>query len=257
MIEAEALRQVYIFGRVSDETLVRMAAAMETRQYDAETILFHKGDPGDEMFIVQEGAVAIFEPSEKAPGKERPLRIFRTGETFGEMALIDLQPRTLSARALQPTCTLVLGGDDFRRLLHDHAVALAVMASLNDRIRYTTDFLGEVREWMGRMASGQYETGRFFSDMQHWVQQVAQGEYEETPAARARYRDRTLATLAADFARMATQVRKREDALREEIAQLKIEIDQTKRKRQVSEITESDFFQDIQARAKDMRRKRE
>ena len=46
-------------------------------------------------------------------------------------------------------------------------------------------------------------------------------------------------------------------SLREEIAQLKIEIDETKRKKHVSEITESEFFQDIQARAKDLRQKRE
>jgi CRP/FNR family cyclic AMP-dependent transcriptional regulator len=257
MITADALKQVYLFSRLPDATLERMAAAVETRDYDTGTVLFHKGDPGDEMFIVQDGSVAIYEPSEDKPGQERPLRIFGNGETFGEMALIDLQPRTLSARAQQCTRTLVLTGDDFRRLLRDHAMALAVMAGLNDRIRYTTDFLHEVREWMGRMAQGQHETARFFSDMQDWVQQVAQGEYEGAAVAGVGYRDQTMATLAADFARMATQVRKREDALRDEIAQLKIEIDQSKRERHVSEITESDFFQDIQARAKDLRRKRE
>ena len=257
MIEVDALGKVYMFSRLSDETLAQLAAALETREYAAGTILFHKDEPGEEMFIVHEGSVAIFEPSADRVGEERPLRIFRGGETFGEMALIDLQPRTLSARALQPTRTLVLQGNDFRRLLQDQSMALAVMASLNDRIRYTTDFLNEVREWMGRMSTGGYETARFFSDMQKWVSQVAKGEYEQPAGAGTRYRDPTMATLAADFARMATQVRKREDALREEIAQLKIEIDETKRKKHVSEITESEFFQDIQARAKDLRQKRE
>ena len=178
------------------------------------------------MFIVQEGSAAIYEPSPESPGQERPLRIFRAGETFGEMALIDRQPRTLSARAMQATQMLVLKGDDFRRLLRDPAMALAVMASQNDRIRYTTDFLGEVRDWMGRIASGQHETVQFFSDMQDWVRQVAEGEYPEDAEAGAHYRDPIMATLAAEFARMATQVKQREDALRREIAELKIEIDQ-------------------------------
>jgi CRP-like cAMP-binding protein len=246
-----------MFSRLSDETLAQLAAALEGQELEDGEVLFHKGDPGDEMFIVQEGSVAIFEPSEDKPGRERPLRIFRAGETFGEMALIDFQPRTLSARAMQPTVALVLKGDDFRRLLRDHEMSLAVMASLNDRIRYTTDFLGEVRDWVGRMATGQYETSQFFSDMQEWVKQLAEGEYEGAGELGARYRDRTIATLAAEFARMATQVRQREDALRQEIAQLKIEIDEVKRKRQVDEITESDYFQDIAARARDLRRKRD
>jgi len=250
------LREIYMFGRLSDETLAEIAAILEVRQFDTGQILFHKGDPGNKLFIVREGSVAIFEPSEDKPGEERPLRIFRAGEPFGEMALIDFQPRVLSARAMQPTQVLALNGDDFRRLLHDHTLALGVMASLNDRIRYTTDFLGEVRQWIGRIAAGQYETARFLNDMQRWVKQVAEGEYQPPEKAGGSYRDRTIATLAAEFAHMAAQVREREDALRREIAQLKIEIDETQRKRQVDEITDSDFFKDIKSRAKDLRERR-
>jgi CRP-like cAMP-binding protein len=226
------------------------------RKYAPGEVLFHKGEPGTEMFIVQDGSVAIFEPDEHEPGTERPLRIFRPGEAFGEMAIIDLEPRSLSARAVQATQVLVLKGDDFQRLLHDQGMAEAVMSGLNDRIRYTTDFLGEVRDWIGRMAAGQYETAQFFSDMQAWVQQLAEGDYGRTDEFQTQYRDQTIASLAADFARMAAQVKEREEELRQEIAQLRIEIDETKRKRQVDEIVESDFFQDIQARARELRRKR-
>jgi CRP-like cAMP-binding protein len=256
MIELTKLRETYIFSHLSEEILAQIVAALEMRQFDDGQVLFHKGDPGDEMFIIQEGSVAIYEPSEDQPGKERPVRIFRAGEMLGEMALIDLQPRTLSARAMQPAQVLVLKGNDFRQLLHDPTLAMAVMASLNERIRYTTDFLGEVRNWVGRMASGQYETGRFFSDMQDWVKQVAEGEYERVVKDDRQYRDRAIATLAAEFARMATQVRQREDALRQEIAQLKIEIDEAKRKREVSEIVESEYFQTLKAQAEGLRRKR-
>jgi CRP-like cAMP-binding protein len=256
-MQAKELKEIYLFRRVSDPTLAELAAALEARAYEDGAVLFYKGDLGDEMFIVQEGSVAIYEPNPEKPGQERPLRIFRAGDTFGEMALIDNQPRTLSARAVQPTKVLVLKGDDFRRLLRDPALALAVMASQNDRIRYTTDFLGEVRDWIGRVAAGQHETAQFFSDMQDWVRQVAEGDYPQDAKVDASYRDRTLSTLAAEFARMATQVKQREDALRRQIAELKIEIDETKRKKQVEEITDSEYFQDIQARARSLRRKRE
>jgi CRP-like cAMP-binding protein len=256
MVQIDALKDVYVFGRLPEETLAAIAAVLQVRHYAANEILFHKGDPGQEMVIVKEGSVAIFEPSEQDPGRERPLRIFRAGQILGEMALIDLKPRTLSARAVQPTEAWILQGSDFRRLLQDHQVALAVMSGLNDRIRYTTDFLGEVRQWVGRMARGQYETAQFFNDMQEWVRQLAEGDYAEPDRLDDSYQDPLMATLAAEFARMATQVRQREEELRQEIAQLKIEIDQTKKERQVEEITESDFFQDIQARARHLRSRR-
>lgn len=257
MTEITKLDEIYLFSRLSDQTLAELSSALEERHYADGEVLFHKGDRGDEMFIIQAGSVAIYDPSPDKPGQERPLRIFRAGETLGEMALIDYQPRTLSARAVQPAQVLVLKGDDFRRLLRDPDLALAVMAGLNDRIRYTTDFLGEVREWMGRIAAGQHETAQFLNDMQAWVRQVAEGNVPQAAEAGTRYRDRTMATLAAEFARMAIQVKQREDALRREIAELKIEIDESKRRRQVAEITESEYFQALKSQARDLRRRRE
>lgn len=53
--------------------------------------------------------------------------------------------------------------------------------------------------------------------------------------------------------RMLAQVQKREARLKDEIQQLRIEIDETKRRRQVREITETDYFQDLQFRARQLR----
>ena len=59
--------------------------------------------------------------------------------------------------------------------------------------------------------------------------------------------------LAADFAQMAAQVQKREQELQREIYRLQVKIDHEKRERQVSEITETDYFQTLRTRAKDLR----
>jgi len=154
------------------------------------------------------------------------------------MALIDRRPRSLSARTVEPTHLLVLRGDSFRRLVRDDpAVALAVMSGLSDRIRYTTEFLSQVRHWVGRMSAGKYKGEQFAREMQDWVRQMGGGGPSQAPAAPAGqvpaapagqvigYRDETLATLAAEFAQMATQVREREEALQRQVEQLRIEID--------------------------------
>ena len=72
----------------------------------------------------------------------------------------------------------------------------------------------------------------------------------ETVAAR----DDALGTLARSFARMAGQVRAREDRLRREVAELRIEIDESKQAQRVAEITGTDYFQDLRGRAAELRR---
>jgi methyl-accepting chemotaxis protein len=61
--------------------------------------------------------------------------------------------------------------------------------------------------------------------------------------------------LARVFSRMAVQVQERERQLKQQVEQLRIEVDDEKRARQVAAITESDYFQDLQAKAKEMRGK--
>jgi len=266
---------VPLFRRLSPDRLAEVAGELETRTLDAGQILFSRGDAGDELFIVHDGCVAIFAPSPDRPGEERPLRLFRAGDLLGEMALIDGRPRSLSARAVESTHLLALSGDSFRRLVGDDpAVALAVMGGLNDRIRYTTEFLSQVRHWVGRMSAGKYSSDQFAGEIQDWVRQVGGGEpvpgtvgptdapaavTGDAPAAVAGvgYRDETLATLAAEFAQMATQVRRREEALQRQVEQLRIEIDEVKKQRQVDEIVESDYFQNLKSQAANLRKKRE
>jgi len=249
---------VPMFRRLTPDKLAEVSGELERRSLAAGQVLFNQGDAGDELFIVQEGCVAIFAPSIDRPGQEKPLRLFKAGDLLGEMALIDRQPRSLSARTLEPTQLLVLRGDSFRRLVRDDpAVAVAVMGGLNDRIRYTTEFLNQVRHWVGRMSAGKYRTGQLLTEMQDWVQQVAGGEPLQAAGAPIGYRDETLATLAAEFAQMAAQVREREEALQRQVEQLRIEIDEVKKQRQVDEIVESDYFQSLKAKAAGLRQKRE
>jgi len=256
MTELDSLREIVLFSRLSDQALASIVNRLRTRQLADEEVLFNQGDPGNELFIVQSGSIAIYSPTDKNAAEGRPIRIFRRGESLGEMALIDRQPRSLSARALEPTQVIILDGDDFRQLLQDFPeMSLAVMQSLNDRIRYTTNFLTEVRDWVKRMAAGKYQTTEFLGEMQGWVRQVTEGRYDQAIPTPVKYQDPTLASLAADFAQMAAQVQQRENALRQEIAQLKIEIDEVKQKRQVAEIVESEYFQSLKAQVKTLRQR--
>jgi CRP-like cAMP-binding protein len=253
MIMSSLLRNSYLFSRLTEERLAEIHAGLETRHLAAGEVLFNMGDTGSELFIVEEGRVAIFAPNTDNPGQEKPIRIFRPGGILGEMALIDGQPRSLSARALEPSKVLLLGGEKFRFYVkEDSDLAFAVMYGLSDRIRYTTEFLNEVRSWVGRVTQGDYASDNFLDEVRGWVQQVTEGEYEESFQP-VKYKDQTLATLAAEFAKMAAKVQEREKELQREIAQLKIEVNEAKRSEEVAEIKESEYFRSLQAQVKAMR----
>lgn len=232
--ELMELRKIQMFQRLSDAALGNVAEALITRDLGADEILFHMGDPGDELYIVQTGRIAIYAPNPEHPEEERPIRILEPSDVLGEMAIIDQEPRSLSAKAIEPSRLWALTARDFLTLIQNQPhVALSVMGGLNDRIRYTTQFLSEVQDWVKRIAEGQYDRN-FTPDAAH--------------------KDPSISVLAGEFTQMAAQVQKRETELRKQVVQLQIQIDSAKKERQVSEIVESDYFQSLAAQARKLRK---
>ena len=234
--ELTGLRRITLFQRLSDEALSNLGVALALRHLEAGEVIFQMGELGEELYIVHSGRLAIYVPTPEHPEEERPIRILEPPDVLGEMALIDHQPRSLSAKALEPSKVWVLTSADFSALIENHPeVALSVMGGLNDRIRYTTQFLSEVREWVKRIAQGQY--------------------YREFNP-NARYEDPSITALAAEFAQMVAQVEQRETELRQQVVQLQIQIDTEKKERQVNEIVGSDYFQSLAAQARELKRKK-
>ena len=83
---------------------------------------------------------------------------------------------------------------------------------------------------------------------------VEAGTFDATSLGEIGKRDDALGLLARTFARMAGEVRAREDRLRREVAELRIEIDEARQTQKVAEITSSDYFRDLRGRAAELRR---
>lgn len=86
------------------------------RRFAAGTVIFREGDPGDNCYILKEGTVRILKGPE---GNQRTLGTIGSGCLFGEMALIDDQPRMASAHAITPVVCMVITRDQFRERV-DH-----------------------------------------------------------------------------------------------------------------------------------------
>lgn len=207
---------------------------METVHLEAGQILFNRDDPGDAFYIIDSGHIRIFTFDEA--GEELTLNTLGPGETLGELALVDDQLRSASASAVGPCVLRRLHRRDFLRLLEESpALSTAVIRLLSQRARYMTDYIEQLGHWARLITAGQYN------------QAMAHIHATETSSTRA------LAAVADAVSQMVRAVKEREEKLRAELAKLRIEIDEEKRKQQVAEITETDYFQDLAREARRLR----
>ena len=114
---------------MSDHLLERF-----TREYDAGTVLFREGDPGDVMYVVQAGEVEI---RRKVGEIERVLAVLPAGEFFGEMALINGRPRSATAVVKKPARLLSIESRTFEAMLRGRTeIAIRLIKTLASRLEH-------------------------------------------------------------------------------------------------------------------------
>ncbi len=97
-------------------------------------MVFVRGDPGRDLYLVESGSVKIGLTT--ADGKELTLALLGPGEFFGELALLDGDPRSSDAVVMEPSQFLLLERSDFLQFLDQHPrVAHRVMEVLSRRLR--------------------------------------------------------------------------------------------------------------------------
>lgn len=130
------LDKVPLFAGLDAEALRELAAVMKRRSFRAGEIIFHRDDPGQVLYVLREGKVKIYLTSQD--GQEVALAIFGPGDYFGELALLDGQPRSASAIAIEPAETFALQRNDFiNAVMHHPRIAVQVMNVLSRRLRQT------------------------------------------------------------------------------------------------------------------------
>ena len=151
---AEALRSCALFSRVDDATLAVCINSLRTRRYRRNKTIFHQGDPGDSLYIIESGAVKIVLPSPEGED-EAIIATLSPGDFFGELALLDGAERSATAIAHEATTALVLRRDAFGQLI-DTVPALRheLLAGLVAELRRLTHHVEELHflDLPGRLA---------------------------------------------------------------------------------------------------------
>jgi CRP/FNR family transcriptional regulator, cyclic AMP receptor protein len=130
------LRNSSLFSHLEDNEADAILAQAVVRHYPEGAQIFAKGDPGDSMMAVLHGRVAISDSS--SDGRQVLLTVFREGDVFGEMALLDGKERSANATAAAACDLLLVPRLSFLHLLkHRPDVCMGLMIVLCDRLRRT------------------------------------------------------------------------------------------------------------------------
>jgi CRP-like cAMP-binding protein len=133
------LRRVSLFSKMTTEQLARLAGVASEAVYPAASRIIQEGEFGDRLFLIVDGEVLIHR------GDTR-LTVLKSEDYFGEMSIIDGEPRSASATAITDCLVLHLGHQDFKDILATNAdVAWAVIRTLSQRLRETTSHLQEAK----------------------------------------------------------------------------------------------------------------
>jgi len=132
--DEKLLRQIPLFTLLDDDELHSLALQLDERNYLKGQVIFNAGERGGAMYIVQSGQVEIF--LNDTDGDRITLGFVSPGDLFGEFSLLDNEPRSASAQAVDNTTLVVVDQNDLSLLVQSHpAAALDMMAMLTRRIR--------------------------------------------------------------------------------------------------------------------------
>jgi CRP-like cAMP-binding protein len=141
------LREIGLFGALSDEVLAHLADVLKTIRVDTGDAVFREGESqGREMYVVLEGEIEVTKRSRR--GRDMRVAILGPADTFGEMSLIDMQARSATVRAIAPSRLIRVTSEDMDALyrfdLKSYAlIVLNIARDLSRRLRVADGILAD------------------------------------------------------------------------------------------------------------------
>jgi len=133
-MDLELLRAVPIFTELEDADLDVLARLATRRRYPKDGVVFFENEEGASFFMIVEGRIKVTILGDD--GREIILSVLSTGDFFGEMALLDNEPRSATAIAVEDAELLVLNRSDFQSVVSENPrVMQALIKTLTTRLR--------------------------------------------------------------------------------------------------------------------------
>ena len=233
------LKTVSLFTETPDDILAEIVDLLDEIDVKAGETIFEKGDVGDCMYIIADGRVRVHDG-------ELTLNYLGRREVFGEMSALDPEPRSASVTAAENTVLLRL----------DQTTLYGLMTRRPEVTGGIIHILCQHLRARMRDVAEDYQYMQQFARVTAAAVAVEAGVYEPESLDQVAKRTDELGQLARVFQRMVREVYTREQRLKQQVAELRIEIDEVKQARQVAEITGTDYFRELRKKAGKLRASR-
>ena len=132
------LQNIPFFSGLDEKELALIEQRAISRSYPKGSMVIREGEEAVSLYVISSGSVKVFMDNDE--GKEIILNTQGPGEHFGELALIDDQPRSASVMTLEPSKFLIITKQQFREsLAHNPDLAISIIRQLSERVRLLSD----------------------------------------------------------------------------------------------------------------------
>ena len=136
------LERVELFAHIPIAQLQELEKASQSRRCPKNSILFMEGDDAGSLFVIRQGMVSVH--TEDRDGHQLILNYMGEGEYFGELSLLDGQPRSASVTTVTDCQFMCISRDLFTHFMNENpSVSQLLIASLTAKVRSLT---GNVRD---------------------------------------------------------------------------------------------------------------
>ena len=140
MTYLDFLKKVPLFSELDDDEFQQIAAVVREHHYKKHTTIVHVDDPGNALYILKNGLVKV--TIEDHNGYEMILRLLYPTDFFGDMSLLDGEPRSATITTQEPSEVLIISRDHFLRIIEKSpGILLKMAAMLSRRLRKTNELI--------------------------------------------------------------------------------------------------------------------